>query len=56
MSNFNCEQCGCPIIEEDGKYITACKHYPFDILNKEDLTQTIQFNLLNLEVILPRKK
>ena len=34
MSNFNCDICGLPIIENDnGVYITACEHYPLDYTN-----------------------
>jgi|SRR5580765_2546198 len=29
MSNFNCQKCGKPILEDEGgKYITGCEHYP----------------------------
>ena len=37
MSNFNCNICGSPIIEdENGEYITGCKHYPIEKLNRGD--------------------
>jgi hypothetical protein len=35
MSNFNCEKCGLPILEdENGSYYTACPHYPVEELSK----------------------
>ena len=31
MSNFICEICGCPILEDEGGfYVTQCTHYPLD--------------------------
>lgn len=37
MSNFDCEVCGLPIIENEyGEYVTACNHYPMRELQKHN--------------------
>jgi len=42
MSNFNCEKCGLPILEDDnGVYITECEHYPLEELKKHDRSKII---------------
>ena len=34
---FNCDICGMPIIDNDnGHWITGCKHYPLEYLNNPD--------------------
>ena len=34
VSNFNCEQCGSPIIDGSSGYVTGCEHYPIHIKSK----------------------
>ncbi len=53
MSNFNCDICGLPILEnEDGEYITGCSHYPIEKLEQynRNNTDTTFFKLLTLVV------
>ena len=30
MSNFNCEQCGKPIIDSENGYVNGCEHYAIE--------------------------
>lgn len=34
MSNFYCEKCGTAIYDTEYGYVTGCKHYPVEDLNK----------------------
>lgn len=35
MSNFTCEVCGAPILEDaTGHYISECPHYPMEKLKR----------------------
>jgi len=47
MSNFNCDICGLPILEDKkGNYITGCKHYPLEILNFKPMnTKLVEKNI-----------
>jgi hypothetical protein len=55
MSNFNCDECGLPIIENQyGVYITGCKHYPIEVLNVDKLTTITHFKFP--EIIIESKK
>lgn len=53
MSNFNCDICGLPIIENEcGEYVTACSHYPMEELrwHSKYLTDFTAFKLLCAEI------
>jgi ssDNA-binding Zn-finger/Zn-ribbon topoisomerase 1 len=30
MSNFNCKECGTPLMDSRTGYFTGCEHYPAD--------------------------
>lgn len=52
MSNFNCDVCGLPIIENNkGEYITGCSHYPVEKLREfnKNYTDITFFNLLRIK-------
>ena len=34
VSNFNCGQCGSPIIDGPSGYVAGCEHYPIHIKSK----------------------
>ena len=47
MSNFNCPECGTPIIEgENGHYITWCEHYPKEEFEKNSLKDIVNRKLI----------
>lgn len=55
MSNFNCEICGLPILEnENGQYYTGCSHYPIECLNSPlrppNMIQCTHFKFPEIEV------
>lgn len=53
MSNFNCDICGLPIIEnESGEYITGCNHYPIEKLKQfnKNYTETTAFKLPSIVI------
>lgn len=35
MSSFICAKCGTPVLDSHEDYITACKHFPYDVKRKE---------------------
>lgn len=60
MSDFNCETCGLPILEnEKGVYITACKHYPLEELtkhNRQNYLETVTEIYFSLPIIREMRK
>lgn len=47
MSNFNCPTCGMGITEdENGYYITGCKHYSIEKIKKKKTTIEILIEIL----------
>jgi len=55
MSNFYCDKCGCPILEDEhGDYVTGCPHYPLESLlrynKKTKYTDITQFKFPPIQV------
>jgi len=53
MSNFNCDICGSPIVEnQNGEYITGCRHYPIEELYKynKNYVDCTAFKLLHAKI------
>lgn len=55
MSNFYCDKCGMPILEDEhGDYFTGCSHYPLTELskfNKKDrVTEITSFRIPEIPV------
>ena len=57
MSNFSCDKCGLPILEdENGDYCTGCLHYPLEELrafNKK--TKYVDYTVFKFPEILIRR-
>ena len=60
MSNFNCDKCGVPILEdESGDYYTGCSHYPLEKLqqhNKKTKIEYTDFTVFKFPPIIIMKK
>ena len=49
MSNFQCEKCGADITEgPDGRYVTACDHWPLEPVNEKPSEMLVKIQDTNL--------